>query len=349
MSRPSKSGIDGLCDRNGIWHINKTLPTGERLRESTGESDLAQAIVIMQQRVRDKLRPQHLQEIPVYRFEDAAARFLEEALTRKKTADRDRISLDKLVEFMGDWPLTKIHEGSIQPFIQERRKNVTPQTINRDLSILRVVLKHAATLWRDASGKPWLAAPPLIRALPCRLRQPTPLSWAQYLTLMARLPAHLAPPMQFAFQTGCRQEEICGLKWEWEDKERGAFIIPAEVVKGRIGRTVSRLVPLNSLARQVIEGQRGIHKEYVFPYEGHRMLRLSGTAFNAARRDVGLSAFRVHDARHTFGRWLRAAGVSDEDRADLLGHQAGRITTHYSKAEIERLREAAEHACSPPR
>ena len=45
----------------------------------------------------------------------------------------------------------------------------------------------------------------------------------------------------------------------------------------------------------------------------------------------------VHDLRHTFGRRLRAAGVSAEDRADLLGHYRGSITTHYSAAEIGHL------------
>jgi len=42
----------------------------------------------------------------------------------------------------------------------------------------------------------------------------------------------------------------------------------------------------------------------------------------------------VHDLKHTFGRRLRAAGVSFEDRQDLLGHRSGRITTHYSAAGL---------------
>ncbi len=50
---------------------------------------------------------------------------------------------------------------------------------------------------------------------------------------------------------------------------------------------------------------------------------------------------RVHDLKHTFGRRLRAAGVSFEDRQDLLGHKSGRITTHYSAAEITNLIAAA--------
>jgi hypothetical protein len=51
---------------------------------------------------------------------------------------------------------------------------------------------------------------------------------------------------------------------------------------------------------------------------------------------------RVHDLKRTFGRRLGAAGVSFEDRQDLLGHRSTRITTHYSAAELTRLIEAAE-------
>ena len=48
---------------------------------------------------------------------------------------------------------------------------------------------------------------------------------------------------------------------------------------------------------------------------------------------------------HTYGRRLRAAGVSFEDRQDLLGHKSGRITTHYSAVELENLIEAANKVC----
>jgi integrase len=54
---------------------------------------------------------------------------------------------------------------------------------------------------------------------------------------------------------------------------------------------------------------------------------------------------RVHDLKHTFGRCLRIAGVSFEDRQDLLGHKSGRITTQYSQAELSNLIDAAEKVC----
>ena len=69
------------------------------------------------------------------------------------------------------------------------------------------------------------------------------------------------------------------------------------------------------------------------------------TAWMRARDIAGLPNVRVHDLKHTFGRRLRAAGVSFEDRQDLLGHRSGRITTHYSGAELSRLIDAANKVC----
>ena len=60
---------------------------------------------------------------------------------------------------------------------------------------------------------------------------------------------------------------------------------------------------------------------------------------------MGLPQMLVHDLKHTFGRRLRAAGVSFEDRQDLLRSRAGRITTHYSAAELSHLIEAANSVC----
>ena len=51
--------------------------------------------------------------------------------------------------------------------------------------------------------------------------------------------------------------------------------------------------------------------------------------------------FRLQLPRDLVIRHPQAAGVSFEDRQDLLGHKSGRITTHYSAAELHNLVEAA--------
>ena len=147
----------------------------------------------------------------------------------------------------------------------------------------------------------------------------------------------------FAANTGCRDQEICHLKWEWEIKvpEGSIFLIPEWQVKNR----EERLVVLNRIANRVIEEVRKIHPEYVFTFRGKPVTRMLNSAWKKARVRADLSHVRVHDLKHTFGRRLRAAEVSFEDRQDLLGHKSGRITTHYSAAELANLIRAANKAC----
>lgn len=82
----------------------------------------------------------------------------------------------------------------------------------------------------------------------------------------------------------------------------------------------------------------------MFTYRGKPIKRILNSGWKLAREKTGIPV-RVHDLKHTFGRRLRAAGVSFEDRQDLLGHRSGRITTHYSAAELSNLIQAAETVC----
>ena len=72
---------------------------------------------------------------------------------------------------------------------------------------------------------------------------------------------------------------------------------------------------------------------------------MNNTGWKQARKKANLEHVRVHDLKHTFGRRLRSAGVSFEDRQDLLGHRSNRITTYYSSAELQNLYEAANTVC----
>lgn len=149
----------------------------------------------------------------------------------------------------------------------------------------------------------------------------------------------------FGVNTGCRDSEICKLRWEWEvqvpELETSVFIIPGQYVKNGD----DRLVVLNRIASSVIEARRGKHATHVFVYNGKPVTRMLNGAWLRARKRTNLPKVRVHDLKHTYGRRLRAAGVSFEDRQDLLGHRSGRITTHYSAAELSRLIEAADSVC----
>lgn len=348
-----KSKVPGLSLDEGVWRIQKTIKGYGRIRESTGETDIEKAEAYLHRRIAEierqlvhGLRPQRT-------FRQAATKYLVEAT--KKSLDRDKISLKLLDSYIGDLALDRVHHGTLEKFVQDRRAaGISIGTINRDLSIVKNILTLAARLWRDELGMSWLETVPLIPPLKGAKRKPYPLSWQEQVRLFQYLPSHLANMALFAVNTGCRDHEICQLRWEWEEKLPGlnatGFVLPPGVQKGEEGETEERLIVLNRVARSVVDSQRGLHSEFVFTYSRGNNLRQPVTRMNnhgwsTARKQAGLDQVRVHDLRHTFGRRLRAVGVSLEDRQDLLGHKSGRITTHYSAAEVRHLIEAVEKLC----
>jgi integrase len=283
---------------------------------------------------------------PARTFEQAAAKFVLEN-QHKRSIDSDVYRIKSLLPWLGPVSLDRLHAGSLQPWIaQRRRQGSTTGTINHGLQIVRRILNLASGEWVDAQGLTWLHAAPKIKLLAnTDKRKPYPLSWEEQSRLFRLLPTHLADMALFAVNTGCRDAEICSLRWEWQvdvpELDTSVFIIPGAQVKNG----EERLVVLNRVAQSVVAARRGIDPTYIFTFHGRPISYMLNTGWRTARATAGLPQVRVHDLKHTFGRRLRAAGVSFEDRQDLLGHRSGRITTHYSAAELERLVEATNLVC----
>jgi len=342
----------GLIKRGDVWHIQKTI-AGKRIRESTGAGDLKEAERYLAYRM-EEIRQAVLYGVrPKRTFREAATRYLNEET--KASVNRDKELLEILDPFIGDLYLESVHMGSLQPFIENRKgfmrdgKQVRwkNRTINYGLQVVRHILNLAAGEWLDEHGMTWLAHAPKIKLLrEDDKKEPYPLTPDEQVKLFNQLPQHLAKMALFKVNTGCREAEVCALKWEWEVPvpalKTSVFIIPANRVKNR----QDRLVVLNRVAQAVVEEMRGVHPEFVFTYRGRPIAKMYGPAWRAARERAGLPDVRVHDLKHTFGRRLRAAGVSFEDRQDLLGHKSGRITTHYSMPELENLIAASNKACT---
>ena len=336
----------GIYKKGSHWQIDKKL-FGYRLCESTGTSDLEEAEKYLARRI-DEIRQATVYGVrPKRNFKEAATKFLMEN-QHKRSIDDDAGRLREVVKYIGDLSLETIHIGSLQSFIEGRRKDgVSTRTINHGLKVIRRILNLAASEWMDEFGLTWLDNAPKIKLLPEHdLRKPYPLTWDEQHRLFNELPEHLEKMALFAVNTGCRDREICELQWEWEIQipelpHIMVFIIPAELVKNGD----ERLVVCNDTARSVVNSVRGKHPTHVFSYRGNPLSRILSTGWRKARIQAGLADVRVHDLKHTFGRRLRAAGVSFEDRQDLLGHRSGRITTHYSSAELQNLFEAANRVC----
>ena len=350
MGRKKAKTIPGLRFRGGVWHIEKTV-SGTRLFESTGTHDLKEAQRRLIFRL-DQIRQAEVYGVrPRRTFEEAAAKYLAEN-QHKRTIEEDRSYIEQLKPYIGRRELDMIHMGCLQSFIEIRKEEgVKNRTINHALETVRRVLNLASKEWVDDSNLTWLGSAPKIRLLPLTdERKPYSLSWEEQDRLFALLPPYLRRMALFKVNTGLRDQEVCRLQWDWEypipELNTSLFVIPGEYSKNKL----DRLVALNDIALQVIAEVRGLHPVYVFTGAGaqSRISRMSNKAWNKARRRASLSV-RVHDLKHTFGRRLRAAQVSLEDRQDLLGHKSNRITTHYSPVEIRHLIEAANRVCDRQR
>lgn len=98
----------------------------------------------------------------------------------------------------------------------------------------------------------------------------------------------------------------------------------------------------------MINRQRGKHPECVYTYKDKPTNTINNSCWKRICSEVALEAVRLHDLRRTCGRRLRAAGVSVEARKDILGHEGGNITTHYSVPEIQELMDAVEKIAFEP-
>ena len=333
-----KKRTPGLYKRGKFWHIHKTIH-GIQVCRSTQTGDLDEAEEILRQISQEIKKVELFGEQPRRKFDEAVQQYIKIKAPTKTSLEDDILHLKHLKPFIGHFELSKINLDVLRTYIEDRQaQGVKNRTINFSLKSVRQVL-NLATEWRDENGNPWLQMAPKITLLPeTDSRKPYPLTWEEQERLFSELPEHLRLMALFKVNTGCREQEVCGLKWEWEhelsDLGTSVFVVPSKLVKNR----ESRIIVLNDEAKKVINRMRGRHPVYVFVYKNHRIQRINGNAWRKARNRAGIPLVRVHDLKHTWGYRLRLANVPEEDRRDLLGHKSGKsMTTHYSAADLKRL------------
>lgn len=370
----ARKSITGLTQRGGIWHINKVV-NGKRIYESTGSSERSEAERYLIHRL-ETVRQESVYGVRQKRiWREAATRYLLEN-EDMRSIGLTATYLEQLDPFIGDMCVTHVDDDALRPFVVWMRKGgVLPngkpkkpssnRTINIALQRVVRILHLCARAWRDANKHPWIDVVPMITMLDERktARAPHPLNWDEQRILFGELPAHLQAMALFKVNSGTREQEVCKLEWDWEVDipELGAsvFVVPSDfggrTDKSGVKNGEERVIILNDVAKSVINAQRGKHERWVFPYGGDALHRMNDTAWRSARIRAasawreefgtdphpGFARVRVHDLKMTFGRRLRAAGVSFEDRQALLGHKGGSVTTHYSAPEIKSLIDAA--------
>jgi len=310
MAKTRTSGI--ILNKDGTRIINK-IYKGESIYRRLGIVSQEEAEQRLKQEIAQcdatKQRGRDYRAV----FADGAARYLTESKA-KRSADLLAWHVSILLPFIGTLQLDHIHDATLEPFKESRRLDgVSPTTINRTLEVVRTILNRAARAWRDEDGMPWLRmAPPLIMMEKENPNPPYPLSWDEQDVLFKELPVHLQIMALFDVNTGLRDENVVGLRWEWEipvpEIGRSVFLIPS----GDYKTDVDHVVILNDAAWSIIEQQRASRKinlakagiidykpnpdaetefDFVFQYDGHRVGTMNNSAWQKARIRAAMKVY----------------------------------------------------------
>jgi integrase len=375
-----------LYKRGKTWWTDFSV-NGVRYRESLDTSDWREAQSkekeLITQASAGKLASSN-QQFARLSFSEAVERYLTDRLPRiqPKTMRAERERARQLKKYFEPTPVGRITVDAVLAYIAERRRaGMSNGTINRDLDVLRGVLKRA---------KRWYVMAEDIRPLPVRHNVGRALAHDEKLRLLklaATKPgwqnARLATLL--ALNTTMRACEIRGLRWRDVDLMERVLTVRRSTTKTDAGE---RVIPLNSGAWAVILESRerakllfGAEPQqewYVFPHaEGstrpdptkpmtgwRTAWRNLTRAINCPKcgelqkpgkkcrnKECGADVSKVkspthglrfHDMRHHAITELAESQASDQTIMSIAGHVSPKMLAHYSHVRMEAKRKALD-------
>ena len=319
-----------LYKRNNTWWINISHH-GRRIQQTTGTEDKIAAQQYHDQFKADLWRQDKLQEKPKKTWKEAVVRWFSE-MQHKRSLDTDRLHIKWLDKYLGKFYLADINKDVLDEIAKIRdAEGVKAATVNRMMSLVRAMLRKAANEWE------WIDKVPLVRMRKVESKRIRWITREEATRLIATLPPHLAAMTTFSLATGLRRANVTGLKWQDVNLDRRHVLIHPDQAKAKKAIPV----PLNDDAVAVLKGQLGQHDEYVFTYQGKRIIQCSTKAFRAALRRAGIKSFRWHDLRHTWASWHVQSGTSLQELQMLGGWASFDMVLRYAHLSSDHLRNAA--------
>ena len=141
---------------------------------------------------------------------------------------------------------------------------------------------------------------------------------------------HAAAAIRLLVLTGCRRNEILGLRWEDLDFEAGEMRLADS-------KTGARVVPMPPPAAKVLADLPRVRgNPWVFPgrKKGTHQRNLNDS-WDRVRKRADLDGVRLHDLRHSFASRALALGEGLPMIGRLLGHRKVQTTARYAHLRRE--------------
>lgn len=275
--------------------------------------------------------------------------------------ERLQDGLTAILHASGRNPLVgNIDDDLIAAYVARRRGQKTkhgslpaPATVNREIQLLRRVLRRASRTWKM----------PLV--LPDWGELLLPEADERVVTMGPTIEAKLLEAMREDFRPACRFLILAGPRCG------NVFPLPPEAldfeqriitlrIKSRKPGGRLFLLPMTREIMVLLANEVGRHSESVFTYEakatrggrirGQRYpIRYSSfySEFKRAAREIGQPDLRPHDLRHVAGTRILARTNNLRHAQHQLGHTRISTTQKYAHVLLDDLREAMEATHSP--
>lgn len=329
--------------KRGIkWFVDVLLPNGERYRRVVGSKKQAEQIhrQVELEIVEGKW---NLRKSEGILFSDLVKEYLEYAMTSKAKStyeiDTYRINAH-LLPYFGHIILSDITVQMVDKYKAKRIKdNASTSTINNELANLSHIFKMAIR-WGH-TDKNIVSQVDKMRIV----RKPFRFLSQEEIQLLidAAEGSHIQPIIIAAIHTGMRKAELLNLKWTDVDFNQKIITVQSKDdwhTKNYKSRSLQMTPALDKVFRQhrAIQESQGFLSEYVFTYEGKRILWGVDVGFNYIVKKAGLDGVTLHTLRHTFASQLVMAGVPLRDVQELMGHQSFQTTLQYAHLSEEHVK-----------
>ena len=273
-----------------------------------------------------------------------AARYLEEhAIPKKKprSVAEDRAHLRRFIlPRFGTRKAAGITRADVQSF--HHALKATPYQANRALALLSKMF-NLAERWgvRPDGSNPGRH----VERYPeqCRERFLSAVELARLGEVVAEAEANGSEPpsalaaIRLLILTGCRRQEILGLRWEQVDFQRGLLVFEDS-------KTGRKAIPLGAaVLALLVDLPRLEGNPYVLPGErqGRHFVGLRDVWVRIRRR-AGLEDVRIHDLRHSFASVGASGGDCLLIIGKLLGHTQAATTQRYAHLTADPVKQAAD-------
>ncbi len=258
---------------------------------------------------------------------------------RSKYGKRDIRRLCTALGSLTGEQLEDVGVGQIERWKLERVSQVSPATVNREVSMLRTALKQACT-WGLLADNP-ASRISLRKDLPAR--NPRILNGAERERLYRVLNVRndrISTMVLLALNTGLKRNELFNLRW------KDVYFGPNPSVSiAKTGRYQirNRRIPLNSTAQTALsqwQSDRNRRAYLIFPSPSGGKLKSVNTAWKRLMVQARLRNFSLNDCRDDFAVRLVKAAVPLFQVRDLLGHSSIALTERYAGFAPGKLKEA---------